>query len=90
MIVVFTVLHVYSAFLICAKCERETLNGSLTVYHQTFFFSLLPWNFLPLRQRGEKNQTVITCSCYGAIIAIMFFEVFNHLLVIILTLIYKF
>lgn len=64
MIVVFTVLHVYSAFVTCAKCEQETLNGSLTVDHQTFFFSLLPWNFLPLRLRWGGNQTVITRSCY--------------------------
>lgn len=87
MIVVFTVHHVYNTFLIFAKCEQETSNGSLTVYHQTFF-PLLPWNFLPLRQGGKK-KTVITCSCYGAIISVMFFEVFSHLLVIIVALIYK-
>lgn len=67
MTVVFAVLHVYSAFLICAKCEQGTLNGSLTVYHQTFFFTAA-MEFPSFAPEGGKNQTVITCSCYGAII----------------------
>lgn len=54
MIVVFTVHHVYNTFLIFAKCEQETSNGSLTVYHQTFL-PLLPWNFLPLRRGGGRG-----------------------------------
>lgn len=88
MIVAFTVLHVYIAFLICAKCEQDALNGSLTVYHQTFFPPAAV-EFPSFAPRGGWDCDFLQLL-WSNNFFVMFFEVINHTLVMILTVIYKF
>lgn len=65
----FLFCQVYNTFLICATCEQETWRRSVTECRQTFFPAAMEFPIVP-----ANKQTVITSSCYGAIMSLAFFE----------------